>query len=142
MKAQNNIMQNIIQLQLPVTVPSNPFIPMISPKEAIQHKSTDLFQNEKNQLNNFPYFYIYSQLHEIFKQEIILVSKSYINKSNCHLLADPLKALFSFLKQLRILMQKNICIGNTPTMFYYKACQAPMFPNDVPDVQVQNLTFY
>lgn len=47
--------------------PSNPFIPMISPKEAIQHKSTDLFQNEKNQPNNFPHFYIYSQLYEIFK---------------------------------------------------------------------------
>ena len=31
---------------------------------------------------------------------------------------------------------------NTPTVFYNKACHAPMFLNDVPDVQIQKLTFY
>lgn len=33
-------------------------------------------------------------------------------------------------------------MGTKPTVFYYKACHASMFPNDVPEVQVQKLTFY
>lgn len=31
---------------------------------------------------------------------------------------------------------------NTPIVFYNKACNAPMFLNDVPEVQIQKLTFY
>lgn len=76
---------------------------MIFLREDIQSESTGLFQNEKNQPSNSLYFPIYTQLHEIFKQGIISESKSSINNSNCQLLADPVKALFLFVKQLRSL---------------------------------------
>lgn len=33
-------------------------------------------------------------------------------------------------------------VENTPTVFYSNACNAPMFLNDVPEVQIQKLTFY
>lgn len=134
MKVQNNIMQSIDQLQLPVTthVAIQPIHFHDIPQGIYMTQEHRFVSRTKINLKIFPTLYLQSTAkHEISGQEITLLSKSYINNSNCHLLADPLKALFLFLKQLRILMQKNLCIGNTPTVFHYKACQALMFPNDV-----------